>query len=165
MTSDSETPIQYLKERIAEFAHQREWEQFHSPKNLSMALAVEAAEVMELFQWKTEQETVNLRSNPKMFRRVREELADVAIYLLNLCNRLDIDLAIAIVEKLAQNARKYPPDLAKSTSQKYTDLGRAPHSTTSAINAPVSPWRQLEFDLEVMADSEHSKLSMAVESR
>src|SRR5437016_2777768 len=92
LRSDADTPIQHLKERTAEFARERQWEQFHSPKNLSMAMAVEAAEVMELFQWKTEQETQDLRADPRLFRRVRDEIADVAVYLLNLCNRLDIDL-------------------------------------------------------------------------
>ena len=156
MTSDAETPIQALKERIAEFAREREWEQFHSPKNLSMALAVEAAELMELFQWKTEQETVNLRGNQKVFRRVREEIADVAVYLLNLCNRLDIDLAIAVVEKLAQNARKYPSDLVRGTNVKYTDL---------SPTASVSQWRQLAFDLDEVVDSELNTDPLVVEGR
>jgi len=148
MASDAETSIQQLKDRIASFAREREWEQFHSPKNLSMALAVEAAELMELFEWKTEEETVGIRGDRKTLRRVREEVADVAVYLLNLCNRLNIDLAIAIIEKLAQNARKYPVEVAKGKSTKYTDLGalgRVPVGTTVSRYGSTYPSQQLEL--------------------
>jgi dCTP diphosphatase len=150
LRSDADTPIGHLKERIAEFARERQWEQFHSPKNLSMAMAVEAAEVMELFQWKTDQETQDLRSDPKLFRRVREEVADVAVYLLNLCNRLDIDLALAVFEKLSQNARKYPADLAKGSAAKYTEL----RAREKGLLNDTPPWHQLEFDLLPSAERE-----------
>jgi NTP pyrophosphatase (non-canonical NTP hydrolase) len=151
LRSDADTPIQHLKERIAEFARERQWEQFHSPKNLSMAMAVEAAEVMELFQWKTEQETQDLRADPGLFRRVREEIADVAVYLLNLCNRLDIDLALAVLEKLSQNARKYPAGLAKGNATKYTEL----RAREKGLLTDAPAWHQLEFDLLRSAEREH----------
>jgi len=164
MRSDDETPIQDLKDRIGEFARERDWEQFHSPKNLSMALAVEAAEVMELFQWKTEGETANIRRDPRLFRRVREEIADVAVYLLNLCNRLDIDLSIAVIEKLAQNAQKYPVGLAKGKNTKYTGL-RAMQRDSPTLSDQESTWRQLELDLEDPVENEGSRVVVAVDGR
>ncbi len=148
MTSDAETPIQHLKDRIADFAREREWEQFHSPKNLSMALVVEASELMELFEWKTEEETASVRGDRKTLRRVREEIADVAVYLLNLCNRLNVDLAIAVIEKLAQNARKYPVEVVKGKSTKYTDLGvlgRVPVGGTASRYGSTYAGQQLEL--------------------
>jgi dCTP diphosphatase len=167
MTSDAQTPIQYLKERVAEFARERDGDQFHSPKNLSMALAVEAAEVMELFQWKSDQETLQLRADPRMFRRVREEIADVAIYLISLCNRVEIDLAFAVIEKLAQNARKYPANLAKGRSTKYTDLHAAAKELLSArAHGDLASRRQLELDLnEPAGDDEGNVVSTAVDGK
>lgn len=153
MTSDSDTPIQDLKDRIGRFAREREWDQFHSPKNLSMALAVETAELMELFQWKTEEETRGIPSDPKALRRVREEIADVAVYLLNLCNRLNIDLALAVIEKVAQNARRYPIELVKGKSMKYTDVARL---SRRGIGLDAAPWRQLELGLEQGDDGRHA---------
>lgn len=154
MKSDDQTPLQYLKERIADFTRERDWDQFHSPKNLSMALAVEAAEVMELFQWKTDSEAADIRNDPKVFRRVREEIADVAVYLLNLCNRLDMDLTLAILEKLALNARKYPVGLAKGRNVKYTEL-LTPRSSERRA-------QQLEFDLVDAIDNEHAVVEHAI---
>lgn len=148
MTSDGETRIQELKERIARFAREREWDQFHSPKNLSMALAVEAAELMELFQWKTEPETSDIRSDQQAIRRVREEIADVAVYLLNLCNRLDIDLAVAIVDKLAQNARKYPVSLVKGKSTKYSDVSKIEGKRRLATAGEGSTWHQMQLGFQ-----------------
>lgn len=154
MTSDSGTPIQDLKDRVTRFAEERDWGQFHSPKNLSMALAVEAAELLELFQWKTEQETIGTPEDSGALRRVREELADVAIYLLNLCNRLNIDLAKSVVEKLAQNARKYPVDIVKGKSLKYSDI--AARSKKQELSNAAS-WSQLELVLEDDEDDGESE--------
>jgi NTP pyrophosphatase (non-canonical NTP hydrolase) len=161
MRSDDQTPLQYLKDRIADFARERAWEQFHSPKNLSMALAVEAAEVMELFQWKTEGETADLRHDPKTFRRVREEIADVAVYLLNLCNRLNIDLSIAILEKLSQNARKYPVDLAKGSAAKYTELLTAGRNALG--HSLEGRAQQLELSLDEIVAGEKPVMADAME--
>jgi dCTP diphosphatase len=121
MVSDVRTTIQELKELVAAFARERDWDQFHSPKNLSMALAVEAAELMELFQWKTEQQSWQVTSDPDLSHRVSEELADITYFALNLCNRLNIDLASTFMAKLEQNAAKYPADRVRGKAAKYTD--------------------------------------------
>jgi dCTP diphosphatase len=106
--SDETTPIAELRKKIVEFVTARDWRRFHSPKNLSMALAVEAAELLELFQWSTEAETTKDHITPATSSRVKEEIADVLIYALNLCEVLEIDASDAILEKLEQNAKKYP---------------------------------------------------------
>ena len=87
MACDKDTPIAALRDRIAAFAQERDWDQFHSPKNLAMALAVEVGELLELFQWKTEEQSGAVGDDADAANAVREELADVAIILLNLCNR------------------------------------------------------------------------------
>ena len=120
MSSDTQTTIQALKDLVANFAREREWDQFHSPKNVSMALAVEVAELMELFQWKTEEESLAASSDPVLHRRAAEELADIAYFVFNLCNRLDIDLASAFKSKLEENAAKYPADRVRGKAAKYT---------------------------------------------
>lgn len=91
---------------LRRFAAERDWEQFHSPKNLTMALSVEVAELMEHFQWLTEEQSTALP--PEKLPAVREEVADVLIYLVRLADRLDIDLLAAAGEKIARNAEKYP---------------------------------------------------------
>ena len=97
-----------LQRRLAEFAAARDWDQFHSPKNLAMALAVEAAELVEEFQWLTEEQSRAL--DPERRERVRLEAADVLIYLLRLADKLEIDLLRAADDKIAQNEQKYPAD-------------------------------------------------------
>jgi NTP pyrophosphatase (non-canonical NTP hydrolase) len=123
-TSDEHTSLKELRERVAAFADERDWGKFHSPKNLAMALAVEAAELMELFQWKTEEESWAVRDDPAELARVRDELADVAVFVLNMCNRLDVDLASAIFKKLEQNALRYPADRVRGSAAKYTEYLR-----------------------------------------
>lgn len=98
------------------FARERDWEQFHSPKNLAMALSVEVAELAEHFQWLTQQESYRLSSAKK--GAVREELADVLIYLVRLADRLDMDLLAAAEEKIAKNAQKYPVSESRGHSDK-----------------------------------------------
>ncbi|HET8691863.1 MAG TPA: nucleotide pyrophosphohydrolase [Steroidobacteraceae bacterium] len=109
-----------LREEVRKFASERNWEQFHSPKNLSMALCVEAAELLELFQWKTESDSQSLSNSD--LERAREELADVLLYLISLADRLGIDLAVAAKDKLRINAGKYPITKSFGSSRKYTDL-------------------------------------------
>jgi dCTP diphosphatase len=108
-----------LQQRLAAFAAARDWEQFHSPKNLAMALSVEAAELVEEFQWLTEAESKALDS--ERHERVRLELADVFIYLLRLADRLDVDLMRAADDKIVLNERKYPADRVRGDSRKYTE--------------------------------------------
>jgi len=107
-----------LKERLRVFARERDWEQFHSPKNLAAALIVEAAELLEHFQWRTAAESDAL--DPATREQVGQELADVLIYLVRLADRLDIDLLDAAERKIALNARKYPSDRVRGSSRKHS---------------------------------------------
>ncbi len=115
---DRATTVGKIKEKIEEFVKERDWGKFHSPKNLSMSLAIEIAELMESFQWLTSEqsEAPNLSTGNK--KKIREEIADIAINLLNICNVLDIDLSEAIAEKLLINARKYHIDLDTDKAHK-----------------------------------------------
>jgi NTP pyrophosphatase (non-canonical NTP hydrolase) len=111
--------LEELKERVRAFVAERDWERFHSPKNLAMALSVEASELVELFQWLTEEESGALDDAAR--RRVAEELADVLWFLVRLSDRLDIDLLEAAELKLAENAKKYPAEKVRGQSKKYFD--------------------------------------------
>lgn len=106
--SDQQTNVEELRRLVAQFVAERDWEQFHTPKNLAMSLAIEAAEVMEHFQWLTPAEAAALSRDPAKLVAVGEELADVACYLLALCNTLGVDLSDAIRDKMVKNAVKYP---------------------------------------------------------
>jgi dCTP diphosphatase len=105
-----------LKERLREFARERDWEQFHSPKNLAMALIVEAAELVEHFQWLSEAQSRAL--DPEKREQVAQELADVFLYLVRLADRLDIDLMDAAQRKIVLNAQKYPADKVRGSAKK-----------------------------------------------
>lgn len=111
--------IESLTRSLRAFAAERDWEQFHSPKNLASALAVEAAELLEPFQWLTEAQSRQLP--PDKLAAVRLEAADVFLYLLQLADKLQIDLGVAAQEKLALNARKYPVEQARGSSRKYNE--------------------------------------------
>jgi dCTP diphosphatase len=111
--------LRALQQRLAAFAAARDWERFHSPKNLAMALSVEAAELVEEFQWLTETESTQL--DPERKERVRLELADVFIYLLRLADRLDVDLTRAAEDKIALNERKYPTERVRGDARKYSE--------------------------------------------
>lgn len=106
--SDATTNLAALKETVRQFVAEREWERFHSPKNLSMGLAIEAAELMEHFLWVEGDASRAVANDPAGREAVADEMADVAVYLLNLSNNLGIDLSEAVVRKLAKNAIKYP---------------------------------------------------------
>jgi NTP pyrophosphatase (non-canonical NTP hydrolase) len=108
-----------LKTRLRDFVAERDWDQFHSPKNLSMALAVEAAELVEIFQWLTESESVVMDGDRRA--RVEAELADVLVYLVRIADRLDVDLLQAAARKLEENARKYPAERVRGRAQKYDE--------------------------------------------
>jgi dCTP diphosphatase len=111
--------LEDLKERLRAFARERDWEQFHSPKNLAMALIVEAAELLEHFQWLTETQSRAL--DPEKREQVAQELADVFLYLVRLADRLDIDLLDAAQRKIAINAQKYPADKVRGSAKKAGD--------------------------------------------
>ena len=111
--------LEELRARVRAFVEERDWNRFHSPKNLAMALSVEASELLELFQWLTEEESAAL--DPDRRRRVAEELADVLWFLVRLADRLDIDLLEAAERKLAVNAAKYPADRVRGDARKYDE--------------------------------------------
>lgn len=116
-------PIQSLAElaeAVRAFGHERDWHRYHTPKNLTAALAVEAAELLEPFQWLTPEESLALPSDKR--EAVRQEMADVLIYLVSLANCLEIDLLAAAEDKLAINARKYPVEKARGNAAKYTEF-------------------------------------------
>jgi dCTP diphosphatase len=108
-----------LRNALRTFAAERDWDQFHSPKNLASALAVEAAELLEHFQWLTEEQSKNLPAETRS--KVADELADVLVYLVRLTDKLDIDLISAARQKIARNAEKYPVDKARGSAKKYTE--------------------------------------------
>jgi dCTP diphosphatase len=108
-----------LQAELREFARARDWEKFHDPKNLAMALTVEAAELMELFQWSTDSESRDASSDRATLDSVREEMADVLIYILRLSDVLAIDLEAAVRTKIAVNAEKYPTGLSTGNATKY----------------------------------------------
>lgn len=113
------TEIAALQAQLRAFADEREWGQFHSPKNLACALSVEAAELLEHFQWLTEEQSRSMADGKRL--EVSEEIADVFIYLLQLSDRLGIDLLEATRAKIVRNAQNYPADLARGSSRKYTE--------------------------------------------
>jgi len=109
-----------LRDAVRKFAAERDWDQFHSPKNLAMALSVESAELLEIFQWLTEEESRDLPPITKA--AAADEIADVLIYLLRIADKLGIDPVAAAQRKMIANAQKYPADKARGNNKKYTEL-------------------------------------------
>lgn len=122
---DATTPLSELAMALAAFNAERDWARFHTPRDLAMALSVEAAEVLELFLWKGGPDDLPAPE------RLREELGDVMICLVNLAARLDIDLMAAAADKLAANGRKYPVALARGNAKKWTELEKADGEDTA----------------------------------
>lgn len=120
--SDEATTVAEIKSRVLDFARERDWEQFHAPKNLSMALAAEAGELMEHFLWASSEESRETVNDPVKRAKIEEELSDVIIYALEFANMTGIDVAAAIERKMAANAAKYPVEKAKGRSVKYDEL-------------------------------------------
>jgi dCTP diphosphatase len=121
MTLDSRVDsLQELRDALRAFAAARDWDQFHSPKNLAVAVSVEAGELLEHFQWTTEAQSAVLP--PDSAAKVEEEMADVLLYLVRLADKLEIDLLGAARRKMALNAERYPVSKAKGKSRKYTEL-------------------------------------------
>jgi dCTP diphosphatase len=114
------TDLDDLREQLRSFAAARDWDQFHSPKNLAMALSAEAGELLEVFQWLTEAQSRSLA--PGEQAAASEEIADVLLYLVRLSDQLGIDPIAAANRKLVANAVKYPADKARGSSKKYTEL-------------------------------------------
>jgi NTP pyrophosphatase (non-canonical NTP hydrolase) len=108
--NDEQTTVDALKEAVDTFVAPRQWYDFHSPKNLAMSIAIEAAEIMEHFQWYTAQESIDRMTDPELRAEVADEVADVLIYCLSLANVTQIDISDAIIAKLARNEARFPID-------------------------------------------------------
>lgn len=111
--------IKKIQKRLRDFARERSWDQFHNPKNLSMALAAEAAELLEIFQWLSEAQSKDIVKYEKEMALVKQEIADVFIYLVRLADKLEIDIEKAVFDKIEMNENKYPVDLSKDNATKY----------------------------------------------
>jgi NTP pyrophosphatase (non-canonical NTP hydrolase) len=123
--------LKELKKRVEKFVKERSWEQFHSPKNLSMSLSIEAAELMEHFQWSnTVEEAVKILNDKHKRSAIEDELADIAIYLIDFCGLYGVDLERAVLAKLSKNAKKYPAKLVKGKMEKYTFYKREKNRQT-----------------------------------
>ena len=116
----AENELSTLKQLMREFADSRDWNQFHSPKNLAMALSVEAAEIVEHFQWLNEEQSKTL--SPDKRDEVSHELADTLLYLVRLADKLDIDLFTAARNKMKLNNEKYPVEKSRGNAKKYTEF-------------------------------------------
>ena len=116
-----ESPLHVLAHRLREFVAERDWDQFHSPKNLAMALVGEAGELAAEFQWMTEEQSK--APDAAQMERIRAEAADVLNYLVRLADKLDIDLIAAAHDKMDANARRYPADKVRGSSKKYSEYG------------------------------------------
>jgi dCTP diphosphatase len=112
-------PMNELRDRLRRFVAERDWDQFHSPKNLAAALSVEAAELLEHFQWLTEDQSRRLA--PDKLDQVRDEMADVLVYLVRLADKLEVDLLAAAAQKIDKNALKYPAAKVRGSMKKYSD--------------------------------------------
>jgi dCTP diphosphatase len=108
-----------IKDYLREFAEKREWTQFHSPKNLAMALSVEVAELLEHFQWLTEEQSKNIP--PEKLQPIADEIADVQLYLIRLADQLNVNILQAIAEKTLKNEAKYPVEKVKGSAKKYDE--------------------------------------------
>lgn len=118
MPSRLPNPFKQLRDAMAQFTTERDWDQFHSPKNLAMALTVEASELQECFQWLTEEQSASLDEN--QLSAVRDEIADVQLYLVSLAGKLNVDIEAACWEKMKKNTEKYPVERVKGSARKYT---------------------------------------------
>jgi dCTP diphosphatase len=118
--NSSDATLSDLKDSLRRFSADRDWDQFHSPRNLATALIVEAAELLEHFQWVTE--GASKRLTAKQLAEVRDEMADVLIYLVRLADKLDVDLLAAARDKIEKNAIKYPADKVRGSIRKYTEI-------------------------------------------
>ena len=112
-----------LNNEITKFVCDRDWDQFHSVKNLSMALSVESAELLEIFQWMTEAQSNDVKNDPKTLAKVEDEVADIFVYLMRILSKTEIDLEKVVLNKIKKNAEKYPVEKSKGNSKKYNDLG------------------------------------------
>ena len=135
--TDSATSVAELKARILAFVRERDWEQFHAPKNLSMALAAEAAELMEHFLWATPEQSKAIAQDPAKRAKIAEELADIVIYALEFANATGLDVASTIEAQMIANGKKYPVEKAKGRADKYTRNSEPPGACGARTSAPL----------------------------
>lgn len=121
---DEVTTVNHLKDRVREFISDRDWGQFHDPKNVSMALASEVGELLDLFRWVKSEDSFRVLEDDETRDAVRMEIADIAMFLVDFASICNIDLTTAIDEKMRINALRYPVEQAKGISKKYTELGK-----------------------------------------
>jgi NTP pyrophosphatase (non-canonical NTP hydrolase) len=114
--------MEKLKILVNKFSADRDWDQFHSVKNLSMALSVESSELLEIFQWMTEVESNEILNMPDQLSKVEDEVADIFLYLLRIVTKTNIDLEKVVLNKLSKNAEKYPVELSRGNAKKYDQL-------------------------------------------
>jgi NTP pyrophosphatase (non-canonical NTP hydrolase) len=120
MEGDAKTTVQHLKDMARDFTNRRDWARFHNPKDLAVAISIEASELLEPFLWK-DVSSDDVRTDPKMLERVKEELADVLILSMSLANALGLDVSDLYGTKMERNERKYPVERVKGRSDKYTE--------------------------------------------
>lgn len=114
--------IEKIKEATRKFVQEREWEQYQTPKNMSIALTIEAAELMEIFQWLNDEEVLQIKHNKDKIKQIKDEVIDIFYWIIRLSDVLDINLETAFWEKLRKNEEKYPIHLCRGNSKKYTEL-------------------------------------------
>ena len=114
--------LEQINNEVNAFVKERDWEQFHSVKNLAMALTVEASELLEIFQWLSEEQSNLAKNDPLLKEKIADEIADVFVYLLRITSKVDVDLNQAILNKLKKNAMKYPVELSKGNAKKYNEF-------------------------------------------
>jgi NTP pyrophosphatase (non-canonical NTP hydrolase) len=122
---DKTTTICDLKECVSTFIDDREWNSYHQPKDLAISISLEAAELLEIFQWLSENEIREQVKQPKLLDKIRKELADILIYSISFANILDIDISQSILNKITENEKKYPVEKVKGKYRKYTELEAA----------------------------------------
>ncbi|MFW9878500.1 MAG: nucleotide pyrophosphohydrolase [Candidatus Thorarchaeota archaeon] len=115
--NDSSTIIQQLKDSVEQFKIDRDWGQYHTPQDLAVSISIEAAELLEVFQWGIKEDI-----KPDRIEKIKEELADVMIYCISLANTMDIDIVTIIHDKIKLNSEKYPIEKAKGSTKKYTEI-------------------------------------------
>jgi dCTP diphosphatase len=111
--NDGNTVVKELIDNVREFLRERKWEKYHNPKDLAESICIEAAELLQIFQWISPQESEQFKNDPSKVQRIKEELADITIYCLSIANTLNIDLTSTILNKMEQNKKKYPSDIYK----------------------------------------------------
>jgi NTP pyrophosphatase (non-canonical NTP hydrolase) len=114
--------VEKINAEVSKFIEERDWDQFHSIKNLSMALSVETSELVEIFQWLKEAESNEVSTNPKLKSRVEEEISDIFIYLMRIAIKSEVNIEEAVLSKIQKNSEKYPVEKAKGSAKKYTEL-------------------------------------------